>query len=284
MVTQEMLADIRCPKCPQGSLELFESEMLAAHIVTGALRCAACLSDYEIRGGIPDLVPLDILSEEWDLWKNHLDGFDARRQWRNENPGRFSTRITHDSSAMQKAFASFADIAEGCVLDIGCGPGNFRHRLDDRSVQYWGIDPLPLPASQEFPFVRAVAEHLPFRDGMFTDIVVMAAMDHFHDVESFCMEAVRVLAPEGRLHIVQSVHDVRGPVTAIKGAAHWIKDRIESGETTATMKDTPKHMTEFNRSSLQSALDLCFHKLRDTKFSKRWYSPENVFLSMAARS
>ncbi len=284
MFTREMLADVRCPKCPTESLELVAPEEEGASIVDGELHCAACGSEYQIRGGAADLVPWDALSDQWQLWKDHLAGFDSRRQWRDRHPDRFATKITNGSSALQASFAAFTEIDEGRILDVGCGPGNFRHRFADLPVAYWGIDPLPLPESRHFSFVRAVAEHLPFRDGLFTDVVVMAAMDHFQDVEAFCDETVRVLAPGGRLHIVQSVHDVRGPVTALKAAAHWVKDCMETGVATAGENEPPKHMTEFGRDSLQRAIDLRFEITRESKFSKRWYSPDNLFLTMVPRS
>ncbi|MEO2024622.1 MAG: class I SAM-dependent methyltransferase [Fuerstiella sp.] len=213
-----------------------------------------------------------------------MAGFEARRKWRDQHPDRFATKITHRSGSLQKAFAAFTNIDEGAILDIGCGPGNFRNFFSDRPVKYWGVDPLPLPESAHFRFARAVAEYLPFRDGMFTDVVVMAAMDHFQDVAAFCDETVRVLTPGGRLHIVQSVHDVHGPVTAVKAAAHWVKDRMESEATMTANKTAPKHMTEFDGDFLRHAMDLRFEITEESKYSKRWYSPDNMFVTMEPRS
>lgn len=284
MFTQEMLTDVRCPVCPTESLEVLTEEKTGECIMIGALQCASCDSGYQIRGGVSDLIPGDVQADEWRLWNEHLAGFDARRKWRIEHPDRFSTRATHRSSSLQRAFAEFTEIEAGVILDIGCGPGNFRHCFDSRRVNYWGIDPLPLPESQNFPFIRAVAEHLPFRDHMFSDLVVMAAMDHFQDIEAFCEETVRVLAPDGRLHIVQSVHDVHGPLTAVRAVVHWVKDRMELGITTTICKDAPKHMTEFRRDSFRQAMDQHFQITRESKFCKRWYSPDNLFVTMVPRA
>jgi len=284
MFTEEMLTDVRCPKCTTESLGSHTSEHKGANIITGTLQCARCDTEFQILGGVPDLVPWNALSDEWKLWSDHLAGFEARRKWRDKHPDRFATKITHHSGSLQDAFAAFTKIEEGAILDIGCGPGNFRNCFANRPVDYWGVDPLPLPESEHFRFARAVAEYLPFRDGMFTDVVVMAAMDHFQDVGAFCDETVRVLAPGGRLHIVQSVHDVHGPVTAVKAAAHWVKDRMETEATTTLNKTAPKHMTEFDGDSLRHAMDLRFEITEESKYSKRWYSPDNMFVTMVPRS
>ncbi|MEO2024623.1 MAG: Trm112 family protein [Fuerstiella sp.] len=64
MFTEEMLADVRCPKCPTESLKLFASEKNGSNITTGTLHCAGCNSEFQILGGVPDLVPSNALSDE----------------------------------------------------------------------------------------------------------------------------------------------------------------------------------------------------------------------------
>ncbi len=160
---------------------------------------------------------------QWRMWNDHLAGFEARRRWRQEHKDHFASRLTNQSSPLQQAFSAFAQITVGPVLDVGCGPGNFRHALSE-TVQYIGIDPLPLDESTTFPFVQGVAEYLPFRDDTFAHVITMSALDHFQDVPQFFREVHRILKPGGQFHMVQSVHEIRGPVTVVKVAAHWLKD------------------------------------------------------------
>lgn len=279
-----MVADLVCPRSPVDQLNLSVDEQSGNKIIAGQLTCSKCGAIHEIRSGVANLVPAEVVSDtSWQEWNEHLAGFAARREWRQEHPERFSSKITNQSGSLQKAFAEFTGITSGTVLDVGCGPGGFRQHLSP-DVAYYGIDPLPLVETDDIPSVRAIAEHLPFRDALFTDIVVMAALDHFQDVESFCREAVRVLVPNGRLHIVQSIHDVRGPITAVKFAAHEVKDFLETRQTRAESRDAPKHMGEYSRRSLSETLQKWFELKAETRFSKRWYSPENLFLTLHARS
>jgi len=279
-----MVPDLVCPKSSGNSLTLSVTKQRGDRIIEGRLTCSVCGTVHKIRSGVANLVPESVVSDDdWQEWKDHLAGFEARREWRNDNPERFSSKITNRSASLQKAFARFVGIQSGTVLDVGCGPGKFSNYLG-ADVSYFGIDPLPLNETEEVPAVRAIAEYLPFRDGMFTDIVVMAALDHFQDVDAFCREAVRVLVPKGRLHIVQSIHEVRGPVTAIKFAAHEFKDFLETRQTRAESRDAPKHMGEYDRKSLMDKLNEWFEITAEERFSKRWYSPENLFLTLTARS
>lgn len=284
MFIQSMQSLVRCPKCTGHSLNVDVDDCDDKKMINGTLTCGSCNAGYELRGGVPDLVPQEVaLSDEWQLWNDHLAGFDARRKQRNEKPDSFATRITHESSKLQQAFAEFTEIQQGRILDVGCGPGNFRKCFDENEVEYWGMDPLPLPETEDFPFVRAVAEFLPFADDTFSDVIVMAAMDHFQNVDKFCEETVRILKPGGRLHLLQSIHDVSGPLTAVKSVAHSVKDMMETKATTSVSAEAPKHMTEYNRKTIQEAMDRHFETRNKSKFSKKWYSPENLFLTLTPK-
>ena len=285
MLNHRIANELRCPSCPDQALNLRVTQEEAGQIISGTLTCQSCSADYAVQAGVSDLVPAEVsASPEWQLWNDHLAGFAARRTTRLESPESFSTRITNKSSSLQGSFGDFVDVTEGALLDIGCGPGNFRKQFDSERVTYFGIDPLPLDETENFPFARAIAEFLPFRTDMFTDVVVMSAMDHFQGLDAFGDEVVRVLQPGGRLHIVQSIHEVRSPVTAIKTATHWVKDRLETRATQSQSQDAPKHMYEFDGRSIHTALDLRFEITAEKTYSKRWYSPENLFLSMTPRN
>ena len=166
------------------------------------------------------------------------------------------------------------------MLDVGCGPGKFRLNFDERRVQYVGLDPIVLPELGDFPFVRGLAEYLPFDDGVFTDVVVLAALDHFRDTGRFFREAARVLGRDGRLHILQSVHEVHGPVSAIKVLGHKVKDAIEDWNTSDHGSDVPKHLSEFTRRSLIEVAGSSFELERDEQFSATWYSPTKLFMTL----
>ena len=281
MITLDLTSSLGCPLCKSSELSPNNITTDGQRLVSGTLCCAVCDAEYPIRDGIGDFIPRQRLtSAGWQLWLDHLAGLEARRAFRNDRPTSLTTQATNQTSHLQQAFAEFTGIRSGTVLDVGCGPGNFRRHLSSAGVRYFGIDPLPLGSTRDFPFAKAIAEFIPFRDGLFSDVVVMSALDHFYDLNAFFREVVRVLQPAGKLHIVQSIHEVRGPITAIKGMSHWIKDHWENSATRSQNQRAPKHMAEYSKSAVHRAVERHFCIVAEKTFSKRWYSPTKIFLSM----
>jgi ubiquinone/menaquinone biosynthesis C-methylase UbiE len=248
------------------------------------LRCTSCDTAFPIRFGHPILIPAGALTgPEWELWQSHLEKFQARRDARVRKPEHPINRLARKSRP-HSGFAEFIGIEDGVVLDLGCGPGNFRTVFDADRVHYVGLDPLALPEVGDFDFVQGVAEYLPFKAGTFTDIVVLAALDHFRHLDRFFEEADRVLGPAGHLHILQSVHEVHGPVSAVKVMAHRVKDSWEDGVTASSGRDVPKHIAEFTRDSLVAKLNEGgFESVASETYSATWYSPVKLFMSFQRR-
>jgi ubiquinone/menaquinone biosynthesis C-methylase UbiE len=100
------------------------------------------------------------------------------------------------------------------VLDIGCGTGLFLRGAAARwpeAAELAGVDPAPgmLARAQalltDLPRVQlqvAGAEQLPFPDGRFDLIASVLAFDHWADQLAGLAECARVLAPGGRLVLV----------------------------------------------------------------------------------
>jgi ubiquinone/menaquinone biosynthesis C-methylase UbiE/uncharacterized protein YbaR (Trm112 family) len=285
MITSDLLSLLRCPSC-HGDLAV-EDESARIEPAKGArervLRCVSCESAYPTRRGFPMLFPAGTLHRpEWVEWNDHLEKLQARRESRMHNPDRAINRIAGVSHP-QPSFAHFVEIERGSVLDVGCGPGKFRFQLPE-DVRYVGLDPIALPDVGEFPFVQGLAEYLPFRDNSFTDVVVLAALDHFRDVDRFFEEARRVLVANGRLHVMQSVHEVRGPVSAIRVMAHKLKDALEDRVSPHHGSDVPKHLSEFTSRALVDRTSATFDVASSQSYSAAWYSPEKRFFTFTAKS
>lgn len=279
MLTWEMTQLLTCPSC-RGTLTASVQRHTTLGVLDGLLECqsAHCHSSFVVRDGIPDLVPKHLFVESsWQYWKSHLDGFQRRRDLRIVEARRLASRLVHKKRGVQQAFGRFTAITEGRVLDVGCGPGKMRFSLPP-SVEYFGIDPTPLREAADFPYARALAEYLPFKSGTFTDVVVLSALDHFRDLDRFFDETARVLAPHGRLHIVQTIHHSNNP---IKQAAHWVKDALEDYATKEIKGDAPHHMWEWRRSSFLDAVSRSFQVVGKTEYSRSWYSPNKLFLTLA---
>jgi ubiquinone/menaquinone biosynthesis C-methylase UbiE/uncharacterized protein YbaR (Trm112 family) len=282
MITPDMLSILCCPLCRTNELRQESDKQEGQQMREGKMICDACNATYEVHSGIPNLIPNTIESDNsWQTWKDHLAVFQSRREQRIDNPDRLVNRISRKSHTKTKftEFAKFAQITEGNVLDIGCGPGKFRFKLND-NVKYYGIDPIVLYGTEDFPYARALAEYIPFKDNTFTGIVVLAALDHFQNLDKFFEEAIRVLKPDGKLHIMQSVHEIKGPVSALKTFTHWVKDVMEDIETKGEDKDVPHHMTEHDESSLYKAFAPYFDVTANRRYSDKIYTPEFLFLSL----
>lgn len=283
MMTPELTSILQCPTCGAEDFRYPDGSGPHAPPENGEIRCGACEATYPIRFGVPVLMPdTELNRSEWALWTAHLEKFQARREARVKKPRPIVSRLAARSQP-QPPFAEFVQIEEGAVLDIGCGPGNFRFHFDPDRVAYFGLDPIVLPEVHDFPFVQAISEYLPFQADAFTDVVVLAALDHFRDPDRFFEEAARVLRPGGRLHILQSVHEVRGPVSAVKVLAHKVKDAIDDRDTAEHGRQVPKHLNEFSLQSLVDRVGARFDVQATDRYSGTWFSPEWLFLSCSPK-
>jgi len=124
--------------------------------------------------------------------------------------------------------------ADDHVIDIGCGPGNAARRAARRGARVTGVD----PSQTMLRVARAVsrgnagivwaegsAEAIPVPDGAATLVWSLATVHHWRDVTRGLAEVLRVLAPGGRLLVVER----RSPPDATGVAGHgWTAQQSES--------------------------------------------------------
>lgn len=93
-------------------------------------------------------------------------------------------------------------LADGCILDLGCGIGMYTARLIESSRCCIGLEvdwPRVREAKQrELAVAAAVGEALPFADGTFGAAVLHEVLEHVADDRATVREVVRVLVPGGR--------------------------------------------------------------------------------------
>jgi ubiquinone/menaquinone biosynthesis C-methylase UbiE len=134
----------------------------------------------------------------------------------------------------------------GRVLDLGCGTAPIAPRLNawgahpasyvgaDLSVQMLHAARRRLNDSPRSSVTAAAAEALPFRDGAFDTIVSASSLHYWADPAAGLAEARRVLAPGGRLLLVDWARDrwtmrVMDRVLRIRGAVYlrmYARDEI----------------------------------------------------------
>ncbi len=92
------------------------------------------------------------------------------------------------------------------ILDVGCGLGMYVRRFREFSPQVYGVDidaEKVAEASQTLPNIQvAPAERLPFPDGTFDVVLSHEVLEHVGDDRQAVAEAVRALAPGGKLVIL----------------------------------------------------------------------------------
>ena len=101
-------------------------------------------------------------------------------------------------------------VADGRVLDLGCGTGRNLALFDGR-VRALGLDPCRqslLKARRRAPHARLVqgrAEALPFRDGAFDTVTTGLVFCSVDDPQKGLAEVCRVLRPGGALRMLEHV-------------------------------------------------------------------------------
>lgn len=113
-------------------------------------------------------------------------------------------------------FAQFCNF-KGAVLDIGVGPQKcpthiqYTQRSD---IFFVGVDPLAGEQPRDFAFVQALGEYLPFKAGIFDQVLFVTSLDHFIDPVVALKEAKRVMKKKGEMCIWLGEKDKNAPKPA----------------------------------------------------------------------
>ena len=95
-------------------------------------------------------------------------------------------------------------------LDIGCGTGNYTHKISQAGGVFMGVDPSQrmLDAARErHPQIKwqlGTAENLPMEDESVDGVIASLTLHHWEDLEKGFKELQRVLKPEGKIVIFTS--------------------------------------------------------------------------------
>lgn len=118
-------------------------------------------------------------------------------------------------------------------LDIGCGLGQLLELSAARGARVFGIDSSPAMverARRKVPGAQievGPAEEIPFPDDSFDIVTAMATFHHWADRDVGLAEAVRVLAPGGRLLIIEKDLAKGGEHGLSPGDAALLARRLE---------------------------------------------------------
>jgi SAM-dependent methyltransferase len=154
------------------------------------------------------------------------------------------------------ALAMLSISSGDCVLDVGCGPGNFTRDFAAAAPDglVVGLDASETmldvavreTAAPNVAYIRGDACALPFRDGSFDAICCFAALYLIEDPMRALDEIARVLAPGGRVALLSSVNRGRLPADRVNSVVRRLTGvRIFArDELTARLADRGLTTTE----------------------------------------
>jgi ubiquinone/menaquinone biosynthesis C-methylase UbiE len=151
-------------------------------------------------------------SDSAEVQRRYFERADpARFRWTTASPGFSETEDDLLAHLLER-------VAPPC-LEIGCGEGTNLVRLARRGTCF-GVDLFPAKlhfAASELPEVRfavANAARLPFRSGSFRSVFVRDLLHHVPNPAAVLEEAVRVLAEDGTLCLLEP--NGRNPLVGIQ--------------------------------------------------------------------
>ncbi len=104
--------------------------------------------------------------------------------------------VRTSTEATELPFLKFS--CDNVVLDVGCGDGGYLESLIEKSgIRAFGVDIVPFK-HRSFCFVKADAQHLPFREGVFDVVYSLGVIEHLSSTENAISDASRVLRKEGQ--------------------------------------------------------------------------------------
>ena len=93
----------------------------------------------------------------------------------------------------------------GRYLDIGCGTGNYTRALQQKGLQFTGVDPSEImlnearSKSKTIDWLQGTAENIPCKNEGFSGALGSLTLHHWQNIEKGIKELFRVLEPGARL-------------------------------------------------------------------------------------
>lgn len=270
MITEEILNILACPICKGYPLELEIWAQKDNVIIKGEINCPSCGRKYFVNDGIPCMLPDKLEKQElksnFRKWSKKQSAFlKWLNVWESIDP---SNRLKIETNErLQRFFKLYQP--KGSILDIGSGRGEIRQYLIEND--YFGVDPENfildgLVKEIDFPFVQSFGEYLPFRDGVFDNILILAVLDHVINPTLVLEESFRVLKKSGHIFILNSWE--RGTL-AKKGIRTILKGNIcglIKGLFSCIIGDT--HLHHFTASDIIKLVSCYFEKIETKKDSE----------------
>lgn len=167
-------------------------------------------SSYSNKGGFWNFIPDKLKELDSPLWKVWSKLQDNGVSSYNNSP------TNNLGVGPRKDFLQFAGFCnfKGLVLDVGVGPQKIPTHIEycnNSKAKFIGIDPLSGIQPRGFTFVQGLGEYLPFKNGLFDQILFVTSLDHFIDPVIALKEAARVVKQNGSVCVWLGEKDKAAP-------------------------------------------------------------------------
>jgi len=202
--------NLHCPECRCQLVlnpEYTESDTNSEIVVSGALFCQNCSTEYEIVNRIPRFVPT----------KNYADNFGI--QWnkfkRTQLDSHSGFPISSNRFYSQSKWKS-QDLRGKRILDIGCGAGRFTEIALEAGAEVFAVDFSSavdacidnLGHRPNLNVFQGDIYKLPFPESFFDYVYCFGVLQHTPDVKSAFFELPVYLKPGGHLSV--DLYEYRG--------------------------------------------------------------------------
>jgi SAM-dependent methyltransferase len=167
-------------------------------------------------------------------------------------------------------FVTHGELAEGPVLDIGCGGGSFLAALRRRGHDVIGMDTSPRAASiarlrHGVPAACGRLPAVPFRAQSFAAVTLFHVLEHLPDPMA-CLLALGELPARGGRLVVQ-----------VPNASCW--QLLLLGDKWSGL-DVPRHLIHYRAEDLTGLLDACGFEVRRAKYFSLRDNPAGLATSL----
>jgi SAM-dependent methyltransferase len=196
-----LLEFIACRTCGSGFDLRIDAEDPDGEIMTGALACPKCKTDFPILRGVPRFIA-GVRTED-DLRKVYADSFG--HQWTTYN----WLRDEDEFEFYQITDLKPADLAGKTVLDAGCGGGRVARIVAPRCKELFALD-YSIAVDKAFELCRPhgnahfiqcdVNEH-PFKPGLFDFVYSHGVLHHTPDTKRSFDNLPALVRPGGLFYV-----------------------------------------------------------------------------------
>ena len=281
MVSDRLIALVRCPECRQALAEQ-PPPVVGARL----LRCKGCRREYRGTADFLDLRPAVQYAEQTKYLDEALHA-DARHE--RVSPPLLGSKIRND---MLRDF--LRPSRSDRVVDLGCGSGRALLWNRDWGARTVGIDISPFfseDARFEVDLLLGDLRRLPFADAAFTKAFSLDVLEHLSPdaLRGMLTEAARVLEPGGELFVYTHVRKNARIAVALRwinafarrleraGLIDMRQERLRKSDHVNPLRDIPE---------LEAVVHECGFRIARIRF----YTPlvggfvENILVRVAERA